>query len=284
MEGGGALRKEAGRVRERVVSALVAAPVVIAVVVAGGPYLAVVVAGIGVGAVLEFYRLARGAGLEPAPAVGVLGVVSFALAGYLGSSAAVGATLAGMIVVSLVFQTLKLGRQSAIANPAVTVFGAAYVGWAVALLLLLRGLGGTAAGLGHVVTALLTVWANDIGAYFLGSAFGRHKLIPEVSPNKSVEGAVSGLVTGVCVGVGARMVGAAFGWWPRVSFVHAVALSLAIGVAGQAGDLAESAMKRNAHVKDSGAFLPGHGGVLDRIDSVLFAIPVAYYYVVLFLM
>ncbi|MEW6106280.1 MAG: phosphatidate cytidylyltransferase, partial [Bacillota bacterium] len=104
--------------RDRVVSALIAAPVAMAMVVAGGPYLAVVVAGIGVGAVLEFYRLARRAGLEPAPVVGVLGVVSFALAGYLGSSAAVGATLAGMIVVSLVFQTLKLGRESAIANPA----------------------------------------------------------------------------------------------------------------------------------------------------------------------
>lgn len=269
--------------RDRVVSALVAAPITLAVVAAGGPYLAVVVACIGAGAVLEFYRLAKGAGLEPTPVVGVLGVLSFALAGYVGSGAAMGATLAGMIVASLVFQTLKLGRESAIANPAVTVFGAAYVGWAISLLLLLRGLGGAAAGLGHVVTVLITVWANDIGAYFLGTAFGRHKLMPEVSPNKSVEGAMAGLVAGLCAGVGARLAGAALGWWPGIPLVHAIAVSLATGVAGQAGDLAESAMKRNANVKDSGMFLPGHGGVLDRVDSVLFAVPVAYYYAVLFL-
>ncbi|MDI7246306.1 MAG: phosphatidate cytidylyltransferase [Bacillota bacterium] len=269
--------------RERILSGLIAAPIAVAVVVAGGPYLAVMAAGIGVAGVLEFYRLARGAGFEPGAAIGVVGVLSFALAGHLGSSAAVGATLAGMIIVSLVSQTLRLGRESAIANPAVTVFGAAYVGWAIALLLLLRGSEGAAAGLGHVVTALLTVWANDIGAYFLGSALGRRKLMPDVSPRKSIEGAISGLVTGVCVGVGARALGAALGWWPGIPFAHAVMLSLVVGVAGQAGDLAESAMKRNAHVKDSGVFLPGHGGVLDRIDSVLFAIPVAYYYVMLFL-
>lgn len=264
-------------------SALVAVPVVVAVVAVGGPCLALVVAGVGVGGVLEFYKLAKAAGLKPARAIGVLGVVAFAAAGYAGSSVAAGAALAGMVIASLVFQTLELGRESAVANPAVTVFGAAYIGWAVGLILLLRGLGGPDAGLGHVITVLLTVWANDIGAYFIGTAFGRHKLMPEVSPNKSVEGALAGLVAGVCVGVGARALGAAFGWWPQVPIVHAVALSLAVGVAGQAGDLAESAMKRNAHVKDSGTFLPGHGGVLDRIDSVLFAIPVAYYYVMAFL-
>jgi len=269
-------------VRERVLSALIAVPVVVAVVVVGGPWLALMVVAVGIWGVLEFYRLARSAGLKPARAVGVLGVVAFAAAGYTGSSIAVGAVLAGMVIASLVFQTLELGRESAIANPAVTVFGAAYIGWAVGLILLLREVGGASAGLGHVMTVLLTVWANDIGAYFVGSAFGRHKLMPEVSPNKSVEGALAGLAAGVCVGVGARALGVALGWWPQVPTAHAVALSLAVGLAGQAGDLAESAMKRNAHVKDSGTFLPGHGGVLDRIDSVLFAIPVAYYYVTAF--
>ncbi len=268
--------------RERVASALVAAPIAMAVVVAGGPYLGVMAAGIGVAAVLEFYRLARGAGLEPAALVGVAGVVSFALAGHLGSSPGVGATLAGVIIASLGVQTFRRGPDLAIANPAVTVFGAAYVGWAVALLLLLRRLGGPGAGLGHIVAALVTVWADDTGAYFLGSAFGRHKLMPGVSPNKSVEGAVLGLLTGVCVGVAVRVLGAFAGWWPGIPLAQAVFFSMAVSVAGQAGDLAESAMKRNAHVKDSGAFLPGHGGVLDRIDSVLFAIPVAYYYVLLF--
>jgi len=117
----------------------------------------------------------------------------------------------------------------------------------------------------------------------LGSAFGKHKLAPDVSPNKSLEGAISGLVTGAATGVVVRALGAALGWWPGISIWHAAALAAIASVAGQAGDLAESAMKRNAKVKDSGVFMPGHGGVLDRIDSVLFAIPVVYYYVRLFL-
>ncbi|MEW6227981.1 MAG: phosphatidate cytidylyltransferase [Bacillota bacterium] len=269
--------------RSRVMSALIAAPLVLAIVAVGGTCLTVMVTGLGIAAVVEFYRLGRGSGFQPSATLGAVGVAALAVAGHLGSEMWLGAILAGLVIASLTLQIITAGRSNAVANPAVTVFGASYVGWALATFLLLRRLGGPSAGLGHVVSMLLAVWATDIGAYFLGSAFGRHKLVPDLSPNKSVEGAVFGLVAGAVTGVGVRSLGATLGWWPGVPIWHAAILAAMASAAGQAGDLAESAMKRNAKVKDSGVFMPGHGGVLDRIDSVLFAIPVVYYYVRLLL-
>ena len=124
--------------------------------------------------------------------------------------------------------------------------------------------------------ALLLNWAGDIGAYYIGKPFGRHKLAPRVSPNKTWEGSVASVVTSVLVG----------GFYltrflPQVPLAHVVGLTAFANAGGQLGDLAESAMKRGAQVKDSGALLPGHGGFLDRVDSTLFALPVIYAYLLL---
>jgi phosphatidate cytidylyltransferase len=121
--------------------------------------------------------------------------------------------------------------------------------------------------------ALLLNWAGDSGAYFVGRKFGNHKLASRVSPKKSWEGAVASVATSVLI-AGAYLVRAV----PGVSVVAAVVLTAVANSAGQLGDLAESAIKRGAGVKDSGAMLPGHGGFLDRVDSTLFAMPVVYAY------
>src|SRR5207237_1659720 len=110
-------------------------------------------------------------------------------------------------------------------------------------------------------------WAGDIGAYYIGRPFGRHKLAPRVSPKKSWEGSIAGVITSVLLG----------GWYlvyfiPSIPLVNALILTAVANAAGQIGDLAESAMKRGAQVKDSGGLLPGHGGFLDRVDSTLFAL------------
>ena len=124
--------------------------------------------------------------------------------------------------------------------------------------------------------ALALNWIGDIGAYYIGKRFGRHKLAPRVSPNKSWEGSIASVIFSV-----------AFGTFYLKTFIPSVPLEVAIGltaaanIAGQIGDLAESAMKRGANVKDSGVILPGHGGFLDRVDSTLFALPVIYGYLVL---
>ena len=117
--------------------------------------------------------------------------------------------------------------------------------------------------------ALLLNWAGDIGAYYVGRNFGRHRLAPRVSPKKSWEGAAASVVASVLF-AGAYLLR----FVPEVSIPTAIALTAAANVAGQLGDLAESAIKRGAGVKDSGGILPGHGGFLDRVDSTLFALPV----------
>jgi phosphatidate cytidylyltransferase len=120
---------------------------------------------------------------------------------------------------------------------------------------------------------LMLSWVGDIGAYYVGRPFGKHKLAPRVSPNKSWEGSIASVFTSVLVGTIYLQ-----RFLPSVPLWQAISLTVAANVAGQLGDLAESAMKRGADVKDSGAILPGHGGFLDRVDSTLFALPVIYAY------
>jgi phosphatidate cytidylyltransferase len=123
---------------------------------------------------------------------------------------------------------------------------------------------------------LMLNWVGDTGAYVVGRKFGRHKLAPRVSPNKSWEGAVASVIVSVLIG-GAYLLR----FIPGVTILHAIAITVLANVAGQVGDLAESAMKRGAGVKDSGTILPGHGGFLDRVDSTLFALPAIYAYLLL---
>ncbi len=130
---------------------------------------------------------------------------------------------------------------------------------------------GVPAGHHWLMFGLMVNWIGDTGAYYVGKNFGRHKLAPAVSPGKSWEGAAASAVTGVLFGV-IYLPLAIRGTSPLVAGL----LALAANVAGQVGDLAESAIKRGAGVKDSGSLLPGHGGMLDRVDSTMFALPVLY--------
>jgi phosphatidate cytidylyltransferase len=122
--------------------------------------------------------------------------------------------------------------------------------------------------------ALVITWAADSTAYFVGRAMGKHPLAPHISPKKTWEGSIGSMV-------GSLLVAWAFSYWIRIPLGHLVAMAVIGNVAGQIGDLLESAYKRSAGVKDSGGLLPGHGGVLDRIDALILCIPVIWYYVVL---
>jgi phosphatidate cytidylyltransferase len=122
---------------------------------------------------------------------------------------------------------------------------------------------------------MLIVMTNDSAAYYIGSAFGKHRLYEAVSPKKSIEGALGGLA-GSLVGT----MSAKFTFFLQLSLSDAIITALVIGMIGQTGDLFESLLKRSFGVKDSGSIFPGHGGVLDRMDSILFAAPVTYYYAV----
>ena len=118
---------------------------------------------------------------------------------------------------------------------------------------------------------VFTTWAGDIGAYYVGSRWGLRPLLPRVSPKKTVEGALGGIVaTALVAGLGSRWL------WPRLPIGTAVLVGVVLAIVGMVGDLSESAVKRAANVKDSGSIIPGHGGVLDRLDSLLFATPFLY--------
>jgi phosphatidate cytidylyltransferase len=150
------------------------------------------------------------------------------------------------------------------------VFGLFYIAVPFALALILRG---GPNGTWALLYLLMLIWVADTGAYFGGRALGRHKLAPIISPAKSIEGTVISLAVTTAT---------AFflfrAWFPGFAEAHGLLLGIIVNVIGQFGDLAESALKRGAGVKDSSALLPGHGGMLDRLDSLLFALPAMWYY------
>ena len=202
------------------------------------------------------------------------------LAGYLGALAALlGATLGGAdwalagLMSTLVFAFVIKGGVSTV-SVSVTVLGVAWIGLGLAHALLLRDI--DEHGVLAVFTVLLAVWAGDAGAYFIGLLFGRHKLAPTVSPGKTWEGLIAGIVATIGVTFLA-LYEANF-----LSIPESLVLGAVIAIAAPLGDLFESALKRDAEVKDSGRLLAGHGGVLDRIDALLFAWVAAYYVVVAF--
>ena len=149
-----------------------------------------------------------------------------------------------------------------------------YIPFLLMHLVLLRQ---TPYGIEWLFVMMLIVMTNDSAAYYTGSAFGKHRLYPLVSPKKSIEGAVGGLFGSL----GGTLL-AKFTFFPQLTFSDAIVTALAVGMVGQTGDLFESLLKRSFGVKDSGTIIPGHGGVLDRLDSILFAAPITYYYVLFF--
>ena len=172
------------------------------------------------------------------------------------------------------------GRQPYIANVATTVLGFVYGGWLPCYVILLRQLNQDSlgfftikmcSGLGFLVLLFFTILMTDVGAYVCGSKFGKTPLAPVVSPKKTVEGAVGGSILALCTAM-------FIGWLIHIEWYQSLIAGFLITLFAQVGDLAESLIKRDAGVKDSGNSLPGHGGFLDRADSYLFSTPVAYFY------
>ena len=188
-----------------------------------------------------------------------------------------------LILLALFLYALLTKRSLAEAIPAlaITMFGIVYVSWLFGHLVLLRGLSN---GKEFVFYLLLVVWAGDTGAYYTGKSLGRHKLAPVISPKKTIEGAIGGILASVLASFIAKWI--VIGTWtflPLLTYRDCIILGILLAIVAQLGDLCESMLKRAVNVKDSGTLLPGHGGILDRVDGVLFAAPVLYYYAILFL-
>lgn len=172
---------------------------------------------------------------------------------------------------------LRPRKGEGFAGWAWTIAGILYTGWLLGYLVALRDLDSNRTWQSWVFLALFTTFASDTAAFFVGRALGRHKLAPQISPGKTWEGAIAGVLGAILVSlffVLPTPLSLHLNWW------QAIPLGLLVSILGQLGDLAESLFKRNMGVKDSSHLIPGHGGVLDRMDSVVFAGIVVYYYVI----
>ena len=180
--------------------------------------------------------------------------------------------LAFILLAFILFFVLEFSKKNhtdAILGISTTVFGVIYVSWLGSYLLKIRQL---EQGSLLVLFAILVCKASDAGAFFIGKTFGKHRLLKEISPNKSIEGAVGGFCCSVLVACLGKL------YLPDISLKHLVVLGVLVGLTAQLGDLSESLIKRDCSVKDSGNFIPGQGGVLDMLDSILFSAPIVYLY------
>ena len=262
-------RRQRSDVLARVFAAIPAIAFAIFIVAQGGLVFALGVLALGIVALHELYTLMDR--VRPAKLAGFLALVALVLAALYGDQFQVLLVFAAAVPVTFVLSLLRPRRENISWAMAATLFGVAWIGLALAHAVLLRELdhGGAL-----VVDVLIGTFVGDTAAYFGGRAYGRHKLAPRLSPNKTVEGLVAGILGGT------------FAFWLfAVSYqdyfdgkgLEALVIGAAVAIAAPLGDLFESAIKRDLDVKDSGRFFGAHGGVLDRLDAVLFTVVVGYY-------
>jgi phosphatidate cytidylyltransferase len=260
---------------QRSLAALVGIPIVLACVWLGGWWAFAACVFLVFWGAYELHGMMLHEGYRPLIIISLALSLLFLIAAMLPAERslllALGLSLALLVTFPLFFFRKQL--DGAMVDWSLTLAIAIYLGWPLSLIPLLRGFQmGFSNGLWWLLTVLLGVWGFDTGAFFAGHFFGRHKLAPNISPGKTWEGVAGGLVFSVAAALlfTVRPLG--------VSWYLAILLGLLVGIAATLGDLAESLIKRQTHVKDSGQFIPGHGGILDRIDSLLFAVIVVYFF------
>lgn len=215
----------------------------------------------------EFYATLRMRGYRPLALFGLLGVILMGVGAHNAGPMAIAGWAAAAAAGTILFFSLA-PRRYALANTAVTILGMTWVGMLAFAILIAAGPHPVA----HIVFLVIVIASNDTGAYFVGRSFGRRPLAPRISPSKTVEGYMGGLVLAAVVAA----VLAVFPPWQEIGIAQALVTAVLVAVLAPIGDLAESMVKRALDVKDMGSVLPGHGGMLDRIDGFLFAVPAIY--------
>lgn len=257
--------------KKRIITAIWGVPLVLLAVWFGEPlsWFTILIAIWGLLAAMEYQRITGVSGTRPLAAFGLVWTLLFIISPHFNYGLTVPLLLTSAVVLSLAMLLFLPKKDGVFASWAWTMGGILYIGWMLSLLVEIR----TEAGRNWVYLTLLATFASDTAAYFIGRAFGRHKLAPTTSPGKTWEGAIGGLFGAVVI---CLLFTLSTPVHLPLEYGEAVALGLLISIAGQVGDLAESLLKRNTGVKESGSLLPGHGGLLDRLDSILFAGAVVY--------
>lgn len=277
--------------RQRAISSVGVVIVFIVPALFGSPIFTIAIGFIAYGALVEIYRAFQRINVRPSLWSGMLALIAlFIVAGTDAPFIGLAGALTAYTMVSLAQHLLKRDIAGSLVDWVFSLTGLMYVGLTMMHFVLMRRLqgpvdtdwivsidnvigdGGAALGLGWLLFVLSATWATDVFAYLGGRKWGRTKLIPHVSPGKTREGAIAGLIGGVVAGTLAAYV---FGLPVPLALMTLISLAVAIGTT--IGDLLESLIKREIGIKDMGTFIPGHGGILDRVDSLLLTVPLTYY-------
>ena len=255
--------------RQRVITTIVLLPILIAAIWFGGCWLALLVAAIASAGSIEFYRLDRNNNLSPLHYFGTIIIIALILLPYFFNYITITHILSAAVVISLIWLLFSPRKDHAFNQWVWIMAGILYLGLMLGFWVKLRNID---QGRDYVFWLLFIIIANDSAAYFTGKSLGRHALAPRISPNKTWEGAIGGLFasTITCLLFG-FIFSLPFPYW------QLVIMGIGVSILAQFGDLIESLLKRNSAVKDSGTIIPGHGGILDRMDSYILTAAVAYY-------
>ena len=265
-----------GNTTTRIIVSIIAIPLIIGASLLGGIPFLLFTLGIALIAFWEFSEMVKRKETYTNFIMGALTIVSIILNVYFNFVEFYVLLLFASIIILIV--ELFRNRASAIINVGVTFLGVLYLGLFSSSILLIREIFSQskllyAEGGYLIISIMVAIWICDSAAFFIGSAFGKHKLFPRVSPNKSWEGAIAGFLFAVISMISAKAL-----FLDVLTLTDAIIIGIVVGSIGQMGDLVESLVKRDTGVKDSSAIIPGHGGIFDRFDSLLFTAPVIYIY------
>jgi phosphatidate cytidylyltransferase len=275
---------------QRVLTAVFGFPLLYLIFYLGGvPFLILVIILIFVGQ-LEFFKLLGTEKVSPDRVLALASSLILAVAAYFGYTYFL-VLFTLILVIAFILQLRKQDLSSTIVELGTTLFGVVYLGWFLSHAVLLRNIdqnsnirnyaqtvqGLKDPGFFYVIFVVACTFLNDTGAYFVGRWMGRRKLIPRISPGKTVEGTIGGVVLATITGEVVNLI-----FKSPLEYYSAFMFGFIIGIVAVLGDLVESLIKRSVGVKDSGAILPGHGGVLDRFDSLIFVFPVSYCFVLVY--
>jgi len=252
---------------KRLISAAILIPIVIFFGYLGGYPLWVLVLAVGGLAGREYIKLLRAHNLSPSWLITLVIIVLYIL---MGPPVNLNLLMWGVPFVTLLALAVEVfhhNREGSLASWALAVAGGTYIGFPLSTVTMLRAAN---RGIYWLLLALLGTWICDTAAYFVGSRWGKHRFFPAISPRKSLEGAWAGIIAGSAVTIPYAMLVLHLPWW------WALIAAFVLVLGATFGDLAESVIKRQVNVKDSGNLIPGHGGILDRIDSLLFVFPLVY--------
>ena len=275
---------------QRIVTAAIAIPILYVIFRIGGVIFLLFIMALVLTGQIEYQRLLQSRNLPYARGSGIILSLLIAVAAYKGHvDFSLMFTLSVLLV--FIFNLRKTGEESAIIRGGATLFGIVYLGWLLCHAILLRNIDARGSigfyaenaqgladpGFFFIFFTVACTFLNDTGAYFTGLKLGKRKIAPVISPGKTVEGTLGGVI--VCIVTGLIV---NYGFGSPLSSDWTILFAIFVSAAAVFGDLVESAIKRGVGIKDSGAIVPGHGGVLDRFDSLIFVFPVSYYFVLVY--